>query len=639
MIYALGFFLFSLVSYWVGGILRYPSRSNPFLVLFERLFWGALLLGVFYALYATRGKTVLGIILVISIAYVGASDRLLLNARWGRPAFAKDFQPLIIALALGLVSFGLQFFRATDLSGNLYALHPDFLYYGRLAWFISTTGLENTSFDVFLYASGAPSVYHYLEIWQTALVSHVLGLNMALGFYLVVVPFYFGLIMLGLVALLVKLAGGFRNWFVLLAPVVLFVSTLGFADVTQYWQHFYPTAPMDEALYNYPKLILVFVGLIYVLNVDFSNGYFQGFLVAICGLMFPVTLPALFTAWGVLCVGYYVARKLSFPLLLKQLAFPVAAALLILLFYFFAGMAGPDATKSADTLAEIKAFYFSRYGVVSVGYNVVFYILSVVSTLAVYFLVFYFALRRETLPQPLKHSIAFLGLLIFFGVVYFSLFLLMFNSWQLHQNTFVPSVALLVVMCTLVVLASPKQPFFMKFMAIALLVLNLVVNIGLYEGKFGRGHQLTIDFYHELHGEVAGSEPRAFGFFRTYHDLMSTSAKNPLFTIPGHEFAMFVNDFLPVCLSVFDIPVNESPLFRGIETSRIQKSIFYRFVEEQKASGSFRDVETSVLDFVEAYGLRFLFFEHVHQLPQGLLERKHRILANEKEGFGVLVLY
>lgn len=246
-------------------------------------------------------------------------------------------------------------------------------------------------------------------------------------------------------------------------------------------------------------------------------------------------------------------------------------------------------------------------------------------------------LSKKSLASAVKRKTLFLVLVIGSGIVHFSVFLLLFNSWQLHQNTFVPAVALLVLMFSGVVLSGNYRAY-QKILVVCILMVNVWYNVLGYDGSFRRGEVVDMEFYTSLQKYIDQESPNYYGFFRSYHDEMPTSSKHPGFAITGHTAAMFTNDFLPVCLSVFDIPVNKSVLFQHVEKGRVEKSIFYQYVARMKQEGDFTAIDAAVVEFVKEFNLRFLFFEDIDQIPAYFRQPDHTVLYNDREGFGVMVL-
>lgn len=639
-LYPGGLLLFVLTSFFLGGFFVNNKSKKPYLILFQRLFLGSLAIGVLGAFYYTNGITIYLVIGFLAIVYFILQKGLSINTK-----------PYVFSVELALLKkvglpfcillvfcFLLQLFRVYDLQGNAYAMHSDFIYYGRLAFYISEKGIESHAFDVFANTSWAPSMYHYLEIWQTAVIARIFDTNMTYALYLTVYPFYFTLGITGLLAYFEQITGALRLWHYLLAVSVLFVSAFGFTDISQLFSHVYSVTSANYSLLNYPKLGVLFAAIVFLLNLKPVPGYKLGFGISIAGIMWPAAIPSLFTGYTLWVLYLSFVKKDLNTNIFKALLFPVLTAFLFLCFYGITSMyfPNPEIPTEQSSIERHLGFYLSRYGLVSILYVLVFGFISAFSGLLVYMLLFGYTFRKSAMSETTQNFVSLCLLIIGSGVFYYALFIKLFNSWQLYQNIYITIVGVLLIVL-LFYLFRIQNNKLLKLAGLSIIIINILVNSVFYSGRFGRGEKLDVDFYITLVKEYEQAGSPNTGFFREYDEGMSVTLKNPVVNMTGINTALFINEFFPAGFSVLEIPISEDPLYSWIETKHVRGSHFYRFAKSEYCIGQDLQANECILQFMKRYDVRFVFFQSMSQIPALLTDLEHRSLYNPSENFGVLI--
>lgn len=545
---------------------------------------------------------------------------------------------LVIIGLLGF-TFTLQFFFVSDFHGNYYSFHEDYVYYGRLATFISTHGFETSAMDVFSNIQWTPEFYHYLELWQGALVAKVFHLNTTLSIILIIFSFWLFLVIAGFLAFIEKREGKIRSWHYFLAPVILFAAPFTFMDIAFLFYKIFRVSDFPNSIFGVFKLS-VFAALLMYLIINIKDaGQKPGFTVSVIGLVWPGAAPAIFTGYFIFTFLLQYALKISIYHLVRINIFPIITTILIGLFYFITGKIyySPGIFLKEGLWGIIYDFYFSRYGLVSMVYIVVFTTIAALAPMMMHAIFFYFGLKFRLDIQQDKNVLILLLVVFACGLFVYPVFTPVYNSWQFHHNIYIVTMAILVSILFYHVFRQYNN-IPIKLLAGFLISLNLIQAFDIYDQEKNSHQPLDMKFYNRLVKEIQLRPNANFGYFKAYKDDNPKNITNPQIQITGRNIGMFYNHFFPVAFSVFDIKKTDYPVLQYKEREFIDGSIFYRYVTDQKEKGSFVNLEVSVVDFVKEHNVAFILFEDTGQVPQILLNHQEVIIMNRNEGFGLVIL-
>jgi hypothetical protein len=100
--------------------------------------------------------------------------------------------------------------------------------------------------------------------------------------------------------------------------------------------------------------------------------------------------------------------------------------------------------------------------------------------------------------------------------------------------------------------------------------------------------------------------------------------KNINLYVPCPFLKLYYKDYLPVCLSAFEIPDSKDAQFQKAVEEIKKNAVFVRFVYLQKKRGAFVSIEQSKLDFIHTHKVRFVFTYPDMPLPEKLKQREIR---------------
>lgn len=242
-----------LFFYGAGILLEVMAKpGKPFTLfslelVFRRLLTGLFLIISVYALLLTKGHTILLPVPVLLWSYLHYTNTCQSTVTARPWPFATIVLYLLFAF---LIYWGFYAFQFISFDASLIAyVKNDAVYYGRLADWLTSSGVENTSLDYLQLTKPLPEPYHYGDIWLTAIVQQLSGLPAVVVCILVTYPLMAILFLTGLAALTEKRGTRALLFLLLIAG---FVKGFGFL----YLHSFFGGRTATTMLINTPKLFL-----------------------------------------------------------------------------------------------------------------------------------------------------------------------------------------------------------------------------------------------------------------------------------------------------------------------------------------------------------------------------------------------
>lgn len=268
-----------------------------FFQVFLRLLVGLVAVVAGYAIFATRGNTVMWFLLLTMGMVVW---RLRAPARPLAPEVPLPWPTQLllvlgVGLLVGLVRLPLLYDWHT---GQIGVPYYDFLFYARLIYPLNELGVETSFLDPIYPQLAVPQPYHFLEIWLNALLARTTGLASADSLYLSTYSVLIGVLYFSYCALFSHF-GHSRFWVLALALVCLpltgfFLPVFGHIALLAnvYFD-------MSNFLLVFPKLTVValFFVLFHLLNLK-GRQTAAGWALASLPIVFISTAPAVAAGFG-----------------------------------------------------------------------------------------------------------------------------------------------------------------------------------------------------------------------------------------------------------------------------------------------------------------------------------------------------
>lgn len=603
MLYLLQYLFLLLISvfffYLTGHLIISPIKKESNLTdehnvtksILIKFFIGVLFVVGLYAIIVTYFKTVLIGLFLMFIAYFILNKQKLYFSISNIKLKKREVLQLLKFIPFFIIAFLLYYFILFDISGNIKQVHWDFAFWGGIADSFNRFHIESYYLDVMEEAIPlTPNMYHYFEIWTSALYSKVFGYTGTKSLLLFTYPLFTGLYLLGVYGLIAENLK-FKSMFITIgiSLLILLLSPISYkvGQIT--------TIGSGIILLN--KLTIVYLSII--VSLYFRKHLLSfSFLFSLTALLYLNSFPALLGGLGIFLLLLLIVKRIEFKEFLKNIVFVVTPLLFILLFY---GFNASDNAGSTETTDMYISYYLNENGIVR--FLELFINRSIKYTLACLpFGLFYFMFfRKKKNIKNYSHYVFLIFSVAFAGLFTSCVMHINSNSGQIFTNAVYPLWTILTFFLILFVFKDVGKK---RKKAYILLVVYSIVLIGVELSGLSikKSNLLNVDTINTLNKEISNTSKVAYIHPKEYYTEGSLSDYNFTFAIPFRSFRVFSDNYFPICLSIYEIPQNtyKEKAYIG---KTIENSIFYNYHKNNIFSRSIYDSQVS---FLREYRFNYL---------------------------------
>jgi hypothetical protein len=577
---------------------QYPYQS-----LFLQSLVGICSLSLATSLISTKLMTIQIVsVVVIAFAFFLRSTLSISEPNPESITSKRNSKALLEVLICSLIVFSIRFFSFYHENGLFSITHPDYSFYARLSNYLLKFGKENLTGEPFFYQEYGSQPYHYFELWLTAALTFVSGLNVLVNLMAVTYSLLTVLVWIGIMACVEQIKKNVTFLDKLVGFFLLFLTGL---YVPLYDQSSFLSVASVFSVngWNYSKILTIYLFLLLTI-LFFLKGSKKE---ALCfSLILPIAYAA--TAPGIL-VGIFVwviidhlfyHRDIVF--LRQALFYIIVVALGIIGFYMLTSF--PQTDSKINSLNQ--ALYIRTF------VNVIGGTVIQISLLYAPFLILgLVAYRKKLLPFINQSSYVWLFPLCFiFSLLSWATLHFMADSVQLFSNLSISLINIVIILFT----------FSLKpWLKSAIFVLVLLINFprtalqSLVQSKYPGYSSAYVE---KVCQQLSTVNP--IGAFLKNTSYESIFSKNHHFSVLGQSLLQCRSDLNPVSLSVFDIPIDSVSIYASQEEDMVKRTSFYKFVYKQKESGTFSSIAQSQLDFIKQYRIEYLLLEPKVDVPPHL---------------------
>ena len=565
--------------------------------IFYKITFGVIAFTLITAVFFSLSKTILIFVIPIIICLVFKSEKSknhsIINSN------PTNYKYLSFIPLFALLIFTFSFICCYDSSGFLATPHPDYIFYARLSKNLIGFGIENTSIDITSPTAGV-APYHYFELWLNGGISAILHSNYLQTLMLVTFPTLIFMVWLGMCVLIQTILQKQETKHFFIAFLGLFLCGLMLP--------LYSKIPFFENLgvfarnvWNYQKLNIIYLILLHFLILWFKGNKNA----AVVSLLFlPVffvsTAPAIFLSIGlflIINVLFYDKNRKNFVELMLLSVF--VALGIISFYYFFSGQIMLNTPiKSIPFVESLK----TRRNIIAgtaIQLSVVF----------IPFFIFIFKLRKQLLAFLKSNNLYLIVIFLFvLSLISWAVFYTLVDSVQFFSNISIPLINIGLVVLFSILLENRMWGQSVVFFAF--ICVNFFNTWQEMKPKKSDSIQNLITLKSKLenknHLSVSLSNPT---------DFTSIFSKNTIFSYPGQYLSNFYNDAYTVNMSVHQIPIDSASMHAGMEIKLVQNAPFYKFVEIQKSEKTFKNIESSQLDFIKKYKIDYMIINKGVEIP------------------------
>ena len=310
------FLAFYLIGRCLLRVVNMPDEDNPYAVVFNSVLISLSLSISVFAVIITRFNTIMliGILLLLMLFFMCKSKGKE-NVKFSK----KELGDLLFSFFHIFVSFVLFYFFFFYSSDG--CIWGDQIYYSNASANILNLHTETTRYA---QIDSSPTMYHWGDIWMTAMFLDIFDKNVLHILCLVTYPLMLGMLLIGLCAFLYdnKL---FNNIFVIIFLLVGFVFYRTFISFFIDWQ---------KALIHNPKFLLPATYFMWSIFCLVRKKYLAGYIIILLIVPFYTPLaPGALSFVVIHSICTYSSKNIIRKLLNPYILLSVGIAIFFLLFY------------------------------------------------------------------------------------------------------------------------------------------------------------------------------------------------------------------------------------------------------------------------------------------------------------------
>jgi len=622
-----------LLTWSIGFFISYFFKLNNSLekALFEELALGLIFWVLLTSIISTYGKTVmLGFVIlgVFAFFYKQTSQVKKLNLKNLAFIFLESF----IINAFIFIVFAFFIYN----SGKIVPPHPDFVFYGKTAYYMLNFHQESKQLEYFYPKMNNPIPYHYFEMWLTSFFHWLFKSNTILTLCLVVFPLatstaYWAFKVLFSYFQINEILGYILSFlFLFIAGIFLgfykSISFLAYIDV------------FAQNNFQYPRIIFINISILWTVILFLKKQNIQAILIL---LSLPVisitTAPAVFTGIVLYAIFYYFFFEKNITILLKMISPAFLLAFYIGGFYVFSSFFSGESDLAKGFSQNTQAFDFQYFKTVlniilGTGIQHIILYFPFITLLILHFKSFkvFFNFLKKNPFIILFLLIEVLGLFVW-GVLHRST-----DGVQAFSNFSTPLLNTLMVILMIISLAQLQG--LKKKITWAIIALFLVVNI-FNTFKHSPNPPPQTEEYIEKTQEILSERKNKVGVLLTNSkNYNSELIVNLDFATYANHLALSSSKFHLLPISIFDIPLDTTEARFQQNRATVINTSFYRFTTKQKQSNTFKSIEQSQIDFIKKHKIEYVIATANTQLSPLLKEKVKKEIIDKNTGERFILL-
>ena len=632
-----------------GRLFNY-KRSFSFTEAFYSLAFGILSVSTLTALFMTGGVTILSVYLLMgAILYYQHRQQLLCPDQ--SLIYQSSNSVIIISIFIGLLFVYLWSFLSigqfddfpfhipdgSSLSQNDYIINTMRSYY------IAQTGEENyyhvlNQLDP-AYHGTKP--YHYLEFWTTVFTSYCMSGLVAVHFKLVVVPLYYLTAFVGVLALMERYL--MVRWtYVCLAMILMFCAGL--------YLPFYRGILNDFSLpiFSYRFKMAPYYLFMFACLIEYGRGNYRGSIWALLGLCVAtiVAVPAVVGGVALFIVYRLITKDKSALSLILQLFVGCAA---IVLFYSITGSQELNIRPNAGTSELMNNLGSLFFDDLPVKFATIFKTLLEELVIYIPIIVIGMAVLRSSKIREFDYRglAVLVGGILFSGACAYALFYDQKDGAQIFYNVANPLLNVILIWGIIKLMSYDhnwtkealnfRNGYVLSSACIFVLLISLQLHKAIKRNVVPAAWSApsySDQYLNEIKSYVLSDDHITIGAaIKGGQDYTSSySWQTAAYTL-GYYLAFMENGAIAIQISDYDIPNDD-----GQDLIDRESSLFYRYVEGQKAAGAFEGVAGSQLQFIETYDLDFIIVSKNGNMPTEINDIAKNVIIDPISGERFIIL-
>ena len=624
-------FLFVLI-YLLGHVALSFFRIKPQndnVSLFTKLFVGLVFGVTSYAIIKTQFNTIQIISLVIG-GYFLLSSKKNSFREIKQKLFIVEYKQVLCLIFLLFGFYFLAYYQYYISSkGEVFG---DFHFYSSVAYVLKTTGVETNNLDWTL-SSLSPTPYHYFTHWFVALSSFIFSNTTLLSFYLFFVPIFGTIIFQGALSIACLVLDNKNKYTYILCFVLGFLFLILQNIYIPFIEIPFLIPWIGSWFYNI-KLSIVFILFAMIVIALIKKEYKVAFALNLLSIPLYSTLAPAVLSGSFFLLTYLVLKKQIIP---KHYWLHIATLVGIAVFYgLFYWLQRNDISSSGQGIMSITPSGLLSHTFLTARGFARLFVFGLMPTAVLFLCLFLY--KKKIDFKNLRKTISnnFICLFIYIASALFTLFLFIpvffyFNhdAFQLLIN-FIDPIFIFVVFVLILKFIKITAYKMLFTLCITIFYIGLFINnpsIDFYMRNVSMYEFSADDEYFENISLAIKQNPEArFAYFRNYENRHLMEFK-PFLFVPDNGIAHFTSSYIPMGLSVFEIPDT-------IDTRYVRRDqfAFYRYAKNTE------NLSKKMLSFIRLHNIKFVIIEYGATYPQEIIKHSYTIFVNRKNQNRFVVL-
>ncbi|MBC7411923.1 MAG: hypothetical protein H7331_05650 [Bacteroidia bacterium] len=573
-------------SFLLNYVVKLKS-TNTYYDIFIKMCIGVATFTIVVSCFATKGKTVLVLLLPYSFLgyflYKQQESNLVQEVAFSTTSKNSKY---VFTWVFATLIFSLRY--------SMYSINntADYYYYARLSYKILATGCENT----LIHVTNGVAPYHYFELWLNAGISSVLGNNYYLNLMVVTFSLLTLLVWLGLCAIVEILLPHKAIKAILFSFLGLFITGV-FIKYYTYFPYLDTLPVFDFNIWAQPKTLIIYVVLIASIIHFIKYKYTTGILLfALLPLVYITTAPSVLSGLVIyMLVDKYVYKEKLNTTILYSVTYVVISV--ILFYIIFAERTNAATLNVVELFGSIK----TKINIVVVT---LFQMFIYYAPLLLVLIVDFNWLKKIITG----HKFVLLVPIVFVAALLsWALFPASPDNIQLFTNIAPPFINIFIFIILIYCFNETKK------MKIAYTLLLIVFMSALAKDKY----ILNVDFNNSsttLINRIKNKNHTSVSL-QSRNDFKTIFNKNTNVYFAGNYLTNSYSNAYSINLSVHEIPINSNGIHAKTEIKLVENTPFYSYVANQKKNSTFKTIQRSQLDFITQNNVEYIICDKNYLLP------------------------
>ena len=637
----LGFlFLIVLIGFSVFQLVKNKITLSPFESLTLWLFSGYVITITIFSIWQTAFKTVnILFVLLLLFAWWEIHKMPLKEKRQNDKIGVTHLSFLFLALCF---FFALCYYSICNPSGYLpfHYTNPDYIFYGKMAKYISITGQENGFFNLNQLDSyyNGPEAYHFFDLWGASVGSYIFGINQYLCLRLIVYPIFYLLSFLSAICIFKNLMNSkiiitficlwFGGFYLMLFDSIPLIRPLNVLATNLFFPGSYKLS------YFYAFFICAYV--------LFEKRLYSLSILCLLGLTIAnvIAVPSICATLIIIVIILYWSKRITNKQLITNSIYILAFLCSIALFYSLlkterAGLAQVELTSPWKLLQDsFTAANLKTQINIILGCG---FFLSIL-----YFALFFWAFQTKIWLKLTHPLTAFVIISLTISILSWAILFENLNSPQLFYAT---SVTLLNATCIILILNTVdnfKQYYntynryyigLLSFFVILIILSNIYYTAITLKNAKAPMH--TNAYIKEI--DLTIPDGALVGSLKSISEMSDMHAKNNVVYTIGNYLFLFDRDINIVTINDLETPIDSSSQ-RSLKQSikAVSNGLFYRFAKSDENKNLNND--EILLKFLNKFNIRYVVATK-NATPSKLIQMNtKRIIQDSLSGEKFIIL-